>query len=156
MSSMSARSLISVLCLNTWMRFSGMRGIWMYHSPIPMPPIVGGLPTTTIGTVTTKFDADVPVPIGVVTVIGPVVAPTGTVAVMIESLTNVNTAGIPLNDTSVTPVKLCPVIVTNCPTGPEGGAKLKMLGGCGGPGGPSGRSRSSRLTQAIHFAHMSL
>ena len=39
---------------------------------------------------------------------------------------------VPLNLTSLAPVKLVPVIVTEVPTGPEGGEKLVIVGSGGG------------------------
>ena len=62
---------------------------------------------------------------GVVTVIGPVVAPAGTVVVIVPGGLSANVAATPLNETAVAPVK--PVIVTPVPTGPkigENGLKL--------------------------------
>jgi hypothetical protein len=46
----------------------------------------------------------VAVPLGVVTEIGPVVAPFGTVAWSSESESTVNAAGVPLNLTEVAPL----------------------------------------------------
>ena len=54
----------------------------------------------------------VPVPAGVVTATGPVVAPVGTVAVIWVSEVTVNVAVVPLNFTAVAPVKPLPVMVT--------------------------------------------
>ena len=54
----------------------------------------------------------VPVPAGVVTATGPVVAPAGTVAVIWVSEVTVNVAVVPLNFTAVAPVKPLPVMVT--------------------------------------------
>ena len=66
---------------------------------------------------------------GVVTEIGPVVAPTGTVAVIEVAETTLNvTAVVPLNFTGVAPVKLVPVIVTTVPTGPVVGVKDVRVG----------------------------
>src|SRR5215813_11838312 len=62
---------------------------------------------------------------GVVTVMGPVVAPAGTVVVIVPEGSTVKVAATPLNETAVAPVK--PVIVTPVPTGPnvgENGLKL--------------------------------
>src|SRR5438874_1418434 len=53
-----------------------------------------------------------PIPDGVVTEIGPVVAPGGTVAVIWLSEFTVNPAAAPLNVTEVAPVKALPLIVT--------------------------------------------
>jgi hypothetical protein len=68
------------------------------------------------GTFTVKFVLLVPVPAGVVTAIGPVVAPLGTVAVIWVSESTVKLAAAPLKVTSVAPVKFTPVIVTLAPT----------------------------------------
>src|SRR5256885_7940980 len=66
--------------------------------------------------------------VGVVTVMGPVVPPLGTVAVMEGSETTVKlVAATPLNSTAVAPVKVVPVIVTTVPTGPKVGVNgLKL------------------------------
>jgi hypothetical protein len=79
--------------------------------------------------VTVKFWALVPVPPGVVTLIFPVVAPEGTVAVICVSVLTVNVvAAVLLNVTAVAPVKLVPVITTEVPTGPLVGLKLVTVG----------------------------
>jgi hypothetical protein len=78
--------------------------------------------------VTLKFVELVSVPPGVVTEIFPVVAPTGTVAVIFVEEFTVNVADVPLNLTAVAPVKLVPVIVTVAPTGPLVGEKDVMCG----------------------------
>src|SRR5215467_14946728 len=63
---------------------------------------------------------------GVVTVMGPVVAPAGTVVVIVPEESTVKVAATPLNETAVAPVK--PVIVTPVPTGPKIGANgLKLI-----------------------------
>jgi len=71
----------------------------------------------------------VAVPAGLVTVMGPVVAPAGTVAVIWMEVTTVNVALTPLKLTLVVPMKLVPVMVTEVPTGPDVGVKLEMMGG---------------------------
>jgi hypothetical protein len=58
----------------------------------------------------------VAVPFGVVTLIGPVTAAAGTVALIEPAETRLNTALVPLNLTAVAPVKLVPEIVTVFPT----------------------------------------
>jgi hypothetical protein len=68
-----------------------------------------------------KFVVLVAVPPGVVTVILPVVAPEGTVAVTDVAVLVENVAVTPLNFTAVTPVRFVPVIVTLVPTGPLAG-----------------------------------
>ena len=62
--------------------------------------------------VTVKSDALVAVPAAVVSVILPVVAPEGTVAVTLPSFTKLKDAEVPLNLTPLTPVKWFPLIVT--------------------------------------------
>jgi hypothetical protein len=84
--------------------------------------IVGPLPLTV------KFEELVAVPAPVVTVILPVVAPEGTVAVTRSSLTKLNAADTPLKRTAFTPVKLFPLIVTDVPTEPLEGEKLLIVG----------------------------
>jgi hypothetical protein len=77
-----------------------------------------------------KFVELVAVPSGLVTAIGPVVAPDGTVAVIFCALSIVNVADVPLKDTLVTlgPLKLWPWIVTEVPTGPLAGENELIVG----------------------------
>src|SRR6476646_5790571 len=66
--------------------------------------------------------------LGVVMEIGPVVAPAGTVVVIVPEGLTVKAATTPLNETAVAPVKAVPVIVTLVPTGPKVGANgLKLI-----------------------------
>src|SRR5206468_9993996 len=76
----------------------------------------------------------VPVPAGLLTATVPVLAPAGTVAVMLESEATVNVAGVPLKLTAVAKVNPLPVIVTDVPTGPEAGASEETDGGEPGTG----------------------
>src|SRR5213594_768399 len=85
--------------------------------------------TTPTPVVTVKLEALAAVPPGVVTLIVPVVAPVGTVAVICVAELTVNVAVVPLNFTAVAPVKAVPVIVTLAPTTPVVGEKLVMAGG---------------------------
>jgi len=78
--------------------------------------------------VTLKFVALVAVPDGVESVILPVVAPFGTTAVTLTSVTNVNAAAVPLNRTAFTPVKRAPWMTTVDPTSPPAGLKLVIVG----------------------------
>ena len=71
------------------------------------------------------------VPLGVVTVMRPVVAPFGTIVEICVSLPTMNVAVIPLNFTEVAPVKLSPVTDTPVPGGPAIGRKLRMMGAGG-------------------------
>jgi hypothetical protein len=85
----------------------------------------GGGPPTTVKAVT-----EVAVPLGVITEIGPVVAPGGTVAVIRVTEFTVNVAVTLLNMTAVAPKKSVPVIVTIVPMGPEVGVNDVMVGAC--------------------------
>jgi hypothetical protein len=73
--------------------------------------------------VTVKLPELVAVPFGVVTEIGPLVAPLGTTAVIWPSELRVKVAETPLNLTEVAPVKFLPPIVTLAPTAPLPGLK---------------------------------
>ena len=76
-----------------------------------------------------KLELLVAVPPDVVTLIGPVAANVGTVAVSdVDDSTLKWLALIPLNFTAVAPVKFVPVTVTPVPTGPVVGAKAVMVG----------------------------
>src|SRR5205814_2357754 len=85
---------------------------------------VGGVVSPTV-----KLAALLAVPPGVVTLIGPLVAPAGTVAVIAVAELTVKLALVPLNSTAEAPVKLVPLIVTLVPTGPLLGVKLVIVGG---------------------------
>src|SRR6476646_1333594 len=58
----------------------------------------------------------------------PVLAPAGTVVVIVPELFTVNVAALPPNETAVAPVKFVPVIVTPDPIPPKFGAKELMAG----------------------------
>ena len=103
---------------------------------VPTLPAVGekvvilgaGVETTTVNTAEL-----VAVPFGVVTLIAPVVAPAGTVAVICVSETTVKeVAAVPLKLTEVAPVKLEPVMLMLEPIAPEIGENPVMLGPAGG------------------------
>jgi hypothetical protein len=79
--------------------------------------------------VTLKADALVPVPAGLVTLIVPVVAPLGTVAVIeVPDTTLKVVADVPLKLTVVTPVKFVPVSVTVTPIAPLVGVNDEIVG----------------------------
>jgi hypothetical protein len=79
---------------------------------------------------TVKLVVLVAEPAGVVTLIGPVVAVAGTVAVICVAEFTVNVvAATLLNVTAVAPVKFVPVIVTDVPTGPNVGVNDVIVGG---------------------------
>jgi hypothetical protein len=88
---------------------------------------VGGL------AVTVKLLPLVAVPPGVLTLMGPDVAPLGTVAEIDVAELTEKLALVPLNVTAVAPVKFVPLIVTVVPTGPLVGVKLVIVGAGGGP-----------------------
>jgi hypothetical protein len=103
--------------------------IW---TEVPTGPLVG-LNDVIVGApvvATVKFAELVAVPSGLVTAIGPVVAPDGTVAVIFCALSIVNVADVPLKLTLVTlgPLKLWPWIVTEVPTGPLAGENDEIVG----------------------------
>jgi len=76
-----------------------------------------------------KFVVLLPTPPGVVTEIFPVIAPVGTVAVILISEFTVNAvAAIPPNFTAVACSRPVPLIVTTVPTGPLAGLKLEVPG----------------------------
>ena len=65
---------------------------------------------------------------GVVTLMGHVVAPAGTVAVMCVVESTINTALLPLNDTTDAELKFVPVMPTEPPATQLIGEKLAMTG----------------------------
>src|SRR5439155_20537133 len=83
------------------------------------------------GAVTEKLLALVAVPPPVVTLIGPDVAPAGTVALICVSELTVKLAEVPLNVTALAPVKAPPLIVTEVPTGPLAGENELIEGAAG-------------------------
>src|SRR5262245_12365698 len=81
------------------------------------------------GALTVNAAALVVVPPGLVTEIGPLVAPLGTVVVICVSPETLNVAAVPLKLTLVAPVKPVPVMVTAVPASPDVGEKLVIVGG---------------------------
>ena len=91
-----------------------------------MKLVIVGTPTRV------KLAALVPVPLRVVTPTLPVVAPTGTVAVIWVGDSRVKVvAVVVLNFTAVTLMKLVPVMVTLLPTIPETGDRAVTVGSGG-------------------------
>jgi hypothetical protein len=75
---------------------------------------------------TVKLAALAPVPLALVTVMGPVAAPAGTVTVICEAEFTVKPgAETPLKATLVAPVKLAPLIITLLPMAPL--VELRLL-----------------------------
>ena len=93
----------------------------------PGEPLVGEK-LVIFGAVTVNVALLVAVPAGFVTEILPVVAPAGTVVLILLSDAMVKAAVVPLNFTLVVPVKPVPVIRTVVPTVPLEGEKLVIVG----------------------------
>jgi hypothetical protein len=109
-----------------------LRFVPLIVTMVPTGPLVGvKLVMVGAGVVTVKLVVLLTVPPDVVTLMGPVVAPLGTVAeIEVEEVT-VKLALVPLNRTAVAPVKFVPLIVTLVPTGPLVGEKLVIVGAGG-------------------------
>jgi len=90
-----------------------------------------GLKEAIVGGGTVKSSVLVAVPPAVVTLILPVEAPFGTVAVICVAESSVNVEAIPLNFTLLAPVKFAPVTVTCVPGSPLFGVKEAMVGAGG-------------------------
>lgn len=97
---------------------------------VPTPPLAGENPVIDgerfVSTV--NVDELVPVPPLVVTAIGPLVEPVGTVAVICVSEFPLKPALVPLNVTRLAPVSPVPVTVTDAPTPPLVGVKPVTVG----------------------------
>src|SRR5947207_1601382 len=96
---------------------------------VPTGPLLGVKLVIVGGLMAVKLAALLAVPSEVVTLIGPLVAPAGTVAVIAVAEPTVKLALVPLNSTALAPVKLVPLMVTLVPTGPLPGVKLVIVGG---------------------------
>ncbi len=96
---------------------------------VPTEPLVGVKLVTVGGLMSVKLPVLLAVPAEVVTLIGPLVAPVGTVAVIVVAEPTVKLALAPLNSTALAPVKFVPLIETLVPAGPLVGVKLEMVGG---------------------------
>jgi hypothetical protein len=93
-------------------------------------PLVGKKTVIVGAAVTVKTPALVAVPPGVTMLIGPLLAPLGTVAVICDAPLALNdVAATPLKSTAVAPDKLLPLIVTDVPATPVVGEKLEIVGG---------------------------
>jgi hypothetical protein len=96
---------------------------------VPTGPLVGLNEAICGVTITTKSLALLAVPSAFVTLIGPVLAPLGTTAVICVFETTLKPlAGIPLNATAVVPLKLLPLIVMLVPAIPWMGLNEVMTG----------------------------
>ena len=67
-------------------------------------------------------------PTDVVTLIGPVLAPLGTLVVILVGESTTTTAGVPLKVIAVAPDRLVPITVTVFPTSPFAGLILEIVG----------------------------
>lgn len=97
---------------------------------VPTPPLAGErLVMTGAGpVVTVKALPLTAIPSGVVTDIVPLVAPTGTVAVICVAESTTYPAFVPLNCTVVAPAKFVPAIATDMPAAPLVGENAVMVG----------------------------
>jgi hypothetical protein len=87
---------------------------------VPVPPLLG-LKLLMTGVTRNELGDDTGPPWALM-VIRPVVAPEGTVAViLVDELTVKVTAAVPLNETAVLPDRFVPLSVTAVPTGPLDG-----------------------------------
>src|SRR6267143_1312146 len=96
---------------------------------VPTGPVVGVKLEIVGGLMTVKLPVLLAVPPAVVTLIDPLEAPAGTVAVIVVAEFTVKLALVPLNRTAVAPVKFVPLMLTLVPTGPLPGVKLEIVGG---------------------------
>jgi hypothetical protein len=97
---------------------------------VPNVPLDGVNEVIVGAGITVKLKLLVPVPKGLVTAIGPLVAPTGTVVVIVVSFTTVNIGcTVPLNVTLLAPVNKVPRIVTGIPIAAAVGFTEVMVGG---------------------------
>src|SRR5437867_234904 len=107
-----------------------VKAVPLMVTTVPTGPLVGVNEVIVGAVVTVKSEALVAVPPGVVTVIFPVTAPLGTVAVtrVPAPFTENVVAATPPNFTEVAPPKFVPLIVTEVPTGPLVGVKDVIVG----------------------------
>ena len=107
-----------------------VKAVPLIVTTVPTGPLVGVNEVIDGAVVTVKADALVAVPPGVVTVIFPVTAPLGTLAVtrVPAPFTENVVAATPPNFTEVAPPKFVPLIVTEVPTGPLVGVKDEIVG----------------------------
>ncbi len=96
---------------------------------VPTGPLVGAKLVIVGGSTTVNALLLVAVPPAVVTLIGPVVTPAGTIARIEVAEVTVKLALTELKVTEVAPLKFVPPMITLVPTGPLVGAKLVIVGG---------------------------
>jgi hypothetical protein len=112
-----------------------VRPLPLIVTAVPVGPLVGANPVIAGGgggggleAVTVKPALLLEPPLELVTLIGPVVAPAGTVALIELSDCTENDAAVPLKATPVTACSPCPLIVTAVPTGPLAGVNPEIDG----------------------------
>jgi hypothetical protein len=110
-----------------------VKAVPLMVTTVPTGPLVGENEVIEGAVVTVKSDALVAVPPGVVTVIFPVTAPLGTLAVtrVPAPFTENVPAATPPNFTEVAPAKPVPLILTEVPTDPLVGENDVMVGAGG-------------------------
>src|SRR2546430_829433 len=101
-----------------------VNGLFRFGLTPPLMEVTASL----VALETTKFEALAPVPAALVTVIGPVLAPAGTVAVIWPSLFTAYDAEVPLKATAVAPVKFEPKMKTEEAGAPYSGEKPVTAG----------------------------
>ena len=105
-----------------------MKPVPLMVTEVPGWPAVGVNELIVGTTVTTKSAELVLVPAVVLTLMGPVVAVAGTVAVICVGEFTTNVASTPLKETVLTPVNPVPVITTDVPAGPFVGVNDVIAG----------------------------
>jgi hypothetical protein len=96
-------------------------------TPVPTGPVAGAKEVRA-GVTVKRVVVTIGPLAGVVILMGPVVAPAGTVVVIVPAGPSVKAAATPLKETAVAPVKAVAVIVTLVPVGPKVGENgLKLI-----------------------------
>jgi hypothetical protein len=112
------------LTVNVWSAEAALERVVKFPSEETEVEMVG-----TSGAVTKNAVEEVALALPTATLIDPVVAPAGTVAVRLVLLVTVTLVeAVPLKETVAFEAKFVPVIVTEVPTGPELGVKEVMVG----------------------------
>ena len=109
---------------------ASLRLVPLMMTAAPTGPLAGEIPVM-VGVSTMKLELLVAVPPGVVTVIGPVVAPIGTETVScVAELTAISNAltATPLKATALAPSRFVPVMTTEVSVPPSPGVKPAMVG----------------------------
>jgi hypothetical protein len=136
-----------------------VRPLPLIVTAVPVGPLVGANPVIAGGgggggleAVTVKPALLLEPPLGLVTLIGPVVAPAGTVAPIELSDCTENAAAVPLKATPVTACRPCPLIVTAVPTGPLAGVNPEIDGPFAAAPAGAARAEEAETTTTIEAA----